>query len=645
MKGYTSDTIRNVALVGHGGTGKTTLLEAALLATGVINRLGKVEDGNTVSDYDKMEIEKGYSISTSIVPVEYNKVKINFIDTPGYFDFIGEVNSAMRAVEAAVIVVDASAGVQVGTEKAWKSCKEYSMPTFMLINKIDKENIDVDKVIADLKAKFGTSVVQLSEKDALMEAVAESDEELLEKYFGGEEFTEEEFNRGLVAGIASGSIVPVLTSCAMDGKGVKEFMDTLIKYVPNAKNKEYNGIDSKDAEITRKCDPAAPASAFVFKTIADPFVGKINLLKVISGKLHGGMELFNARAEKPEKLGAMFFMRGKTQSEADTLEAGDIVAAAKLQFTQTGDTLCDKAHFIKYPNVEFPEPSLYMAVAPKTKGDDEKMSSGLHKLMEEDPSFVLTRNTETHQTLIGGQGEIQIGIISAKLKDKFGVGVDTIDQKIPYRETIKGSSDVQGKHKKQSGGSGQYGDVHIKFSPSQEVFEFSEALFGGSVPKNYVPAVEKGLRESMEKGPLAGFPVVNVKAVFYDGSYHDVDSNEMAFKIAATLAFKKGIVEAKPILLEPIMHVEVLVPDEYMGDVMGDMNKRRGKILGMEPQTGGGQKVMAEAPQAEMFKYAITLRSMTQARGSFTMRFERYEEVPMHLAEKIIAEHKKEVEE
>ncbi len=646
MKGYTSDTIRNVALVGHGGCGKTTILEAALLATGVINRLGKVEDGNTVSDYDKMEIDKKYSISTSIVPVEYNKIKLNFIDTPGYFDFIGEVNSAMRAVAAAVIVVDASSGIQVGTEKAWNSCKEYNMPTFILINKIDKENVDVDKVIADLKNKFGTSVVQLSERDTLMEAVAESDEALLEKFFNGEEFTEEEFSRGLVAGIASGGIVPVIASCAMDGRGIKEFMDTLIKYVPNAKDHmEYIGLDSKDAEITRKCDPDAPVSAFVFKTIADPFVGKISLMKVISGKLHSGTELFNSRVEKPEKLGALFFLRGKTQAEADTVFAGDIAAAAKLQFTHTGDTLCDKAHFIKYPPVAFPEPSLYMAVEPKTKGDDEKMSSGLHKLLEEDPSFVLTRNTETHQTLIGGQGEIQIGIITAKLKDKFGVGVNLIEQQIPYRETIKGSSDVQGKHKKQSGGAGQYGDVHIKFSPSKEVFEFQEALFGGSVPKNYVPAVEKGLRESMEKGPLAGFPVVNVKAVFYDGSYHDVDSNEMAFKIAASLAFKKGIVEAKPILLEPVMHIEIRVPDEYMGDIMGDMNKRRGKILGMEPQAGGGQKVLAEAPQAEMFKYAITLRSMTQARGSFTMNFARYDEVPAHLAEKIIAEHKKADEE
>ncbi|MCI5897745.1 MAG: elongation factor G [Anaerovoracaceae bacterium] len=645
MKGYASDKIRNVALVGHGGCGKTTLLEAALFATGVISRIGRVEDGNTVSDYDKMEIEKGYSIGASIVPVEYNKVKINFLDTPGYFDFIGEVDSALRAVEAAVIVVDASSGVQVGTEKAWNTCKEYNMPTFFLINKIDKENVNVDQVIADMQDKFGTSVVPLVEpiqgdiKEALTEAVAESDEELLEKFFNGEEFTDEEFARGLLSGIANRSITPVFTSCALDGTGVKEFMDALLKYVPAPKDHpEYAGKDADGKDIARACDENAPVSAFVFKTIADPFVGKINLLKVISGKITPGMELYNTRAEKPEKMGSMFYLRGKTQSEAGTVPAGDIVAASKLQFAQTGDTLCDKANYIAYEKVNFPEPSLYMAVEPKAKGDEEKISSGLHKLMEEDPSFVVERNSETHQTLIGGQGDIQIGIVTAKLKDKYGVDVVLVDQKIPYRETIKGNSDVQGKHKKQSGGAGQYGDVHIRFSPSQEDFEFSEELFGGSVPKNYVPAVEKGLRECMEKGPLAGFPVTHVKAVLYDGSYHEVDSNEMAFKIAASLAFKKGIVEAKPILLEPVMHVEVLVPDEYMGDVMGDMNKRRGKILGMEPQAGGGQKVIAEAPQAEMFKYAITLRSMTQARGSFTMNFERYEEVPAHLTEKIVAE-------
>ncbi len=645
MKGYTSNAIRNIALVGHGGSGKTTFLEAALLATGVISRLGRVEDGNTVSDYDKMEIEKGYSISATVVPVEYNNMKINFIDTPGYFDFIGDVNSALRACEAAVILVDAFAGIQVGTEKAWNSCKEYDLPVFFLINKIDKENVDVDKLVADLKEKFGTSLVVLSEpiegdvKEALTEAVAESDEELLEKYFEGEEFTDEEFTKGLMSGISSRSIMPILTCCALDGRGIKEFLSAILKYAPiPADHRDYPGKNAEGEDVVRKSDVNEPISAFVFKTLADPFVGKISLIKVISGKISQGVELYNTRAEKNEKMGTLFYLRGKNQGDVTTVEAGDIVAATKLQYAQTGDTLCDRANYIQYPPVMFPEPSLYMAVEAKAKGDEEKISSGIARLVEEDPSFTMVRNAEIHQTLIGGQGDIQIGIITAKLKEKYGVDVELVDQKIAYRETIKGSSDVQGKHKKQSGGAGQYGDVHIRFSPSQETFEFSEELFGGSVPKNYVPAVEKGLRESMEKGPLAGYPVVNIKAVLYDGSYHDVDSNEMAFKIAASLAFKKGIVEAKPILLEPVMYVEVTVPDDYMGDVMGDMNKRRGKILGMEPQHGGGQKVIAEVPQAEMFKYAIILRSMTQARGSFTMRFERYEEVPSHLATKIIEE-------
>ncbi|MBK5246781.1 MAG: elongation factor G [Peptostreptococcaceae bacterium] len=645
MKGYKSDTIRNVALVGHGGCGKTTFLEAALLATGVINRLGKVEDGNTVSDYDKMEIEKGYSISTSIVPVEYNKVKINFIDTPGFFDFVGEVNSAMRAVEAAVILVDASAGIQVGTEKAWNTCNEFDVPRFFLLSKIDKENVDTGKVVEQLKEKFGVSVVTFDDKESLNEAIAETSEELLEKFFSGEPFTEEEFKTGLHNGIKSGDIAPILQSSSIKGTGIKAVMDAIIKYIPTAaEHKDYIGVDINGNEIIRKVDSAAPASGFVFKTIADPFLGKISLVKVISGKFKPGQEIYNPKSVKIEKLGAMFFLRGKTQGDSSEVEAGDIVAVAKLQFTHTGDTLCDKANQITYPPIKFPEPSLYLAVEPKVKGDDEKISTGLHRLMEEDPSFRLERNSETHQTLLGGQGEIQIGIIKAKLKEKFSTEVVAVEQKIAFRETIKGSSDVQGKHKKQSGGAGQYGDVHIKFSPSKEEFEFEEKLFGGSIPKNYVPAVEKGLRECTEKGPLAGRKVVGVKAVLYDGSYHDVDSNEMAFKIAASLAFKKGIVEAKPCLLEPIMHVEIFVPDDYMGDVMGDMNKRRGKILGMEPQTGGIQKVMAEAPQAELFDYAITLRSMTQARGNFTMKFNRYEELPIHQAEKIIAKHKAEEE-
>lgn len=641
MKGYTGDTIRNVALLGHGGCGKTTFLEAALLATGVINRLGKVEDGNTVSDYDKMEIEKGYSISLSIVPVEYNKTKINFVDTPGFFDFVGEVDSAMRAVDAAMILVDASSGIQVGTEKAWNSCKKYNMPKMFVITKTDKENVDVAATIDALKDKFGTSVVTLDDRDALTEAIAETDEELMEKFFGGEEFTDEEFSKGLMTGIANGDIVPVLTCCSLKGEGITDVLDAAIKYVPKAgDHAAYETVDG--TEIA--CDANGKPVGFVFKTIADPFLGKINLVKVISGKLSNGMELYNSRAEKSEKIASIFFMRGKNQGDCPAAVAGDIVAIAKLQYAQTGDTLSEKAMAAVLPKVDFPEPSLFLAVEPKNKGDDEKVGTGLNKLMEEDPSFKLERNVETRQTLLGGQGEIQLSIITAKLKDKFGVEVVTVPQKIAYRETIKGSSDVQGKHKKQSGGSGQYGDVHIRFSPAQTEFEFSEELFGGSIPKNYVPAVEKGLLECMNKGPLAGCKVVNVKAVLYDGSYHDVDSNEMAFKIAASLAFKKGIVEAKPCLLEPVMHLEILVPDEYMGDVMGDMNKRRGKILGMEPQLGGGQKLMAEAPQAELFDYAIVLRSMTQARGSFTMAFEKYEEVPAHLAEKIIAAHKEEEE-
>ena len=645
MKGYKSENIRNIALVGHGGCGKTTFLEAALLATGVISRLGKVEDGNTVSDHDKMEIEKGYSISTSIVPVEYKNVKINFIDTPGFFDFVGEVNSALRAVEAAAIVVDASAGIQVGTEKAWNSCKEFGVPKFFLINKTDKENVDVDKTIDELKSKFGTSVVTLDDKDALTEAIAETDEELMEKFFSGEEFTDEEFNGGLSKGIGAGDIVPVLNCSSITGDGVEDVLGKFIDLVPKAKDHEdYDAKNDDDEDIKEKVDPAGKPPAFVFKTIADPFLGKISLAKVISGTFKAGQEIYNSRAEKAEKLGAMFFMRGKNQEDAPVVEAGDIVAIAKLQFTKTGDTLCEKANIIKFPPVKFPAPALYIAIEPADKGDDEKMGTGLHKLMEEDPSFVLERNVETHQSLLGGQGEMQLNIITAKLKDKFGVDVVTVPQKIAYRETIKGNSDVQGKHKKQSGGAGQYGDVHIRFSPAQEEFEFSEELFGGSIPKNYVPAVEKGLRESMEKGPLAGCKVVNIKAVLYDGSYHDVDSNEMAFKIAASLAFKKGISEANPCLLEPVMKLEITVPDEYMGDVMGDMNKRRGKILGMEPVAGGGQKLMAEAPQAELFDYAIVLRSMTQARGSFTMEFERYEEVPAQIAQKIIAEHQAEQE-
>ncbi len=651
MKGYTSETIRNVAVLGHGGCGKTTFLEAALLATGVIKKIGKVEDGNTVSDYDKMEIEKGYSINTSIVPVEWKDSKINFIDTPGYFDFVGEVNAALRASEAAMILVDAGAGVQVGTEQAWKACERYKMPRFIIINKRDKDEFDFYKTFEELKGKFGPTLIPFSWPitteidEELKEAIAGVDDDLMEKYFNGDDFTDEEIKKGLVKGISEGVIVPVCSSAFQLGHGIEGLLDLLLTYVPTPlQHGPYAGFNDNNEPVERISVTDAPMSAFVFKTIVDPFVGKISVMKVVTGKINSGTEVLNERAGKTEKLGKLFFLRGKNQLELNYAEAGDIVAVAKLQYTISGDTLCDKSDPIRYLPLDFPSPTYYVAIEAADKGDEDKMGTGLNRLREEDPSFVVERNAETHQTLLGGQGEIQLGIIMAKLKDRFGVTVKQVPQKIAYRETIKGNSDVQGKHKKQSGGAGQYGDVHIRFSPSQQEFEFSEELFGGSVPKNYVPAVEKGLLESMEKGPLAGCKVVNVKAVLYDGSYHEVDSNEMAFKIAASLAFKKGIVEAKPVLLEPIMHMEILVSDEYMGDVMGDMNKRRGKILGMEPQNDGGQKLLAEAPQAEIFDYSLALRSMTQGRGSFSMKFERYEEVPKMLADKIIEKHQAEQE-
>ena len=645
MKGYTSENIRNVALLGHGGCGKTTFLEAALLATGVISRLGKVEDGSTVSDYDKVEIEKGYSINSTLVPVEYNKVKINFVDTPGFFDFAGEVQGALRGVEAAAILVDASSGIQVGTEKAWDACKKAGSPKFFIINKIDKENVDVDATIAQLQDKFGTSVVTLDDKDAISEAIAEVDEEFMDIYFDAGEFTDEQFSRGLTKGILQGDIVPVFKCSAVTGEGVKEVLQEIIDFVPDPTIEGYKALNDKEEEIVIKADPSAKPVVFVFKTLADSFLGKISLAKVVSGKVTEGMSLHNFRAEKDEKLGSVFFIRGKNKEDCPEAAAGDIVALGKLEYTKTGDTLSEKNNPVTIAPISFPQPTLFVAIESADKGADDKLSTGFARLTEEDPSLVLQRNQETRQTLVGGQGESQINIALSKLKDKYGVSVKTVPQKIAYRETIKGTSDVQGKHKKQSGGSGQYGDVHIKFAPSQQEFEFTEELFGGSVPKQYVPAVEKGLLECMEKGPLAGCKVQNVKATLYDGSYHPVDSNEAAFKIAASLAFKKGIAEAKPVLLEPIMKLEILVPDDFVGAVMGDLPTRRGAVMGMDPQIGGGQLLHAEAPQAELFDYAIALRSMTQARGSFTMEFARYEEVPAMNAQKIIEAHKAEEEE
>ncbi len=681
MKAYEAGKIRNIALLGHGGSGKTTFCEAALYAANVSKRMGKVEDGNTFSDFDKEEISRKTSINTTVIPVEWNDYKVNLIDTPGYFDFVGEVQGAIKAAGGVVIFVDATSGIQVGTEKAWKIAMDKKKPTFIVVNKMDRENVDYDKIINELRETFGKKVApfqipvgiedsfignvnvakmnareytgqtcvekpipdelmaQAEEmRELLLESVAESDEVLLEKYFAGEAFSEEEIQTGLRKGVLSGEVVPVVCASFPNNVGTHTLMDMLCDYSPSPVDMPpKTGIDPKtNQEVERSLEDDEPFSAQVFKTIADPFIGKISILKVISGKLTSDMEILNSNKGEKEKVGSLFFLRGKNQLETKEVNAGDIAAIAKLQHTVTGDTLCSINEPVVFSGIDVPEPQLYLALEPKARGDEEKIGTGLQRLAEEDPSFAFHRNAETKQTLIRGQGELHIKVITSKLKNKFGVEVELSDAIVPYRETIKGKADVQGKHKKQSGGRGQYGDVKMRFEPSTEEFEFEEVIFGGSVPRNFIPAVEKGIREAMVNGVLAGYPVVNFKAQLYDGSYHDVDSSEMAFKIAASLAFKKGIEEAKPVLLEPIAKVEVFVPEDNMGDIMGDLNKRRGRILGMEPQDDGTQKVTAEVPQSEMFKYAIDLRSMTQARGEFTMEFVRYEEVPQNISEKVI---------
>jgi elongation factor G len=668
MRTYNADKIRNVALLGHSSCGKTTITEALLFNTKVTNRMGKVEDGNTVSDFDKEEKERHVSIGTSVIPIEYQDTKINFLDTPGYFDFVGEVYGALRVADGAVLVIDASSGVEVGTEKSWKYLEQRNMPRIIFINKLDKENIKFDELLDTIRDKFGRKVVPFTLpigkgenvdgymdilkgqsyidskpvetfpdtaakaeelKSILMEAVAETDEALLEKYFEGEEFTEEEIQKGLKSAVLGGELVPVIVGSAIKGLGVDMLMNTVVEYMPNA-------LDAK----TLKGSPADTLSAFVFKTIVDPFVGKISIYKVMSGTMKKDTDVYNSDTGNSERIGGIFALRGKEQIEVSELLAGDIGATSKLQYFKTGDTISTKAAPVAYDKIDFPKPCYFMAIKGVTKDSDEKIGSVLQRLNEEDPTFSIERNIETKELVVGGQGNIQLEVIASKLKNNYKVDVELSPPKVAYRETIKGKSDVQGKHKKQSGGAGQYGDVRIRFEPSDQEFEFTEEIFGGAVPKNYIPAVEKGLRESLEKGVLAGCKVVNIKATLYDGSYHEVDSNEMAFKIAASLAFKKGMTEAKPVLLEPIAKVEINIPDEYLGDIMGDMNKRRGRILGMEQQPDGSQLVKAEAPMSEMYTYAIELKSMTQARGSFEVEFLRYEEMPANLAEKVIADYK-----
>ena len=673
MKNYASNRVRNVVLLGHSGSGKTTYSEAALYYSGATKRFGKVEDGNTVSDYEAEEIRRKVSINT----------KINFLDTPGYFDFAAEVKLAMNVADTGLIMVSAKSGVEVGTEKAWEYCEEMHLPRIIFINQMDDENADFEKTLADLRKNFGKAVaplqipfndengnfigfINLIKRDArkkvngklekcempedkkdqvevlrsmLIEVAAESSEELMEKFFNDEELTEEEIYDGLQVGIANHSIAPVMCGSATLGYGVKLLMNTIVRFtLPaiEAKANFHAFHDGKDVVYCSSDDERF--SAYVFKTIADPYIGRLNLFRVMTGKLDTTMSVYNEEKDTVEKVGRLYVMRGKEQIEVDELHSGDIGALAKLSNTSTQDTLSLKDANIIIPKIALPGSVLCMAIKPKGKGDEDKLSAALTKIREEDPTIKMEVNPETKQTLVYGVGEQQLDVMVQKLKAKYKIEVDLTDPIIPYRETIKAKASVRGRYKKQSGGHGQFGDVVMEFEPSYDTTTpviFEEKIFGGSVPKQYFPAVEKGLQECVQSGVLAGYPVVGLKATLTDGSYHPVDSSEMAFKMATSVAFKEGIPQAKPVILEPIEHVEVLIPDKYMGDIMGDITKRRGRILSMDA-VGMKKCIVAEVPTAEMHKYATDLRSMTQSRGEYRHHFERYEEAPMEVQKKII---------
>ena len=683
MKNYASNRVRNVVLLGHSGSGKTTYSEAALYYSGATKRFGKVEDGNTVSDYEAEEIRRKVSINTSVIPVEWQDTKINFLDTPGYFDFAAEVKLAMNVADTGLIMVSAKSGVEVGTEKAWEYCEEMHLPRIIFINQMDDENADFEKTLADLRKNFGKAVaplqipfddengnfigfINLIKRDArkkvngklekcempedkkdqvevlrsmLIEVAAESSEELMEKFFNDEELTEEEIYDGLQVGIANHSIAPVMCGSATLGYGVKLLMNTIVRFtLPaiEAKANFHAFHDGKDVVYCSSDDERF--SAYVFKTIADPYIGRLNLFRVMTGKLDTTMSVYNEEKDTVEKVGRLYVMRGKEQIEVDELHSGDIGALAKLSNTSTQDTLSLKDANIIIPKIALPGSVLCMAIKPKGKGDEDKLSAALTKIREEDPTIKMEVNPETKQTLVYGVGEQQLDVMVQKLKAKYKIEVDLTDPIIPYRETIKAKATVRGRYKKQSGGHGQFGDVVMEFEPSYDTTTpviFEEKIFGGSVPKQYFPAVEKGLQECVQSGVLAGYPVVGLKATLTDGSYHPVDSSEMAFKMATSVAFKEGIPQAKPVILEPIEHVEVLIPDKYMGDIMGDITKRRGRILSMDA-VGMKKCIVAEVPTAEMHKYATDLRSMTQSRGEYRHHFERYEEAPMEVQKKII---------
>ena len=691
MKNYPAEKIRNLVLLGHGGSGKSAFAEAVLFNAKATDRLGKSADGNTVMDFDPEEIRRKVSLSTSTATCEWREYKVNLIDTPGDFDFLGEVMQGLRVADAGLVVISAKDGFSVGAEKAVRLSRKMNLPVFFLISRMDEANANFDKALASLQDAFGqavvpfalpivndgkmTGVIDVIEgqayaldaksgaaspmampaaqasvvaeiRDKLNEMIAETSEELMEKFFSGEPFSADELTAGLRAAVSAGSLYPVYVGSGTANWAIIFTMDRLALYMPSpAEKPAVEALTADETAIGIPPDPAGPLAAFVFKTIADPFVGRISLFRVYSGTFKANSTVYNSVREKEERIGSLFLMVGKKQLQADQVGVGDIGAVTKLMVTTTNDTLCDRSRPVVLPRIKFPVPCLSMAILPKIKGEEDKIMAGLNKLKDEDPVFTVKNDAETRQLVVSGLGEQQIDVLRSKLKTKFNVEASLEEPRVPYRETIRKKVRVQGKHKKQSGGHGQYGDVWVEFEPGEaEGLTFEVKIFGGSVPKSFHPAVEKGLQDAISKGILAGYPVVNLKATLVDGSYHDVDSSEMAFKIAARLAYKAGLPQASPVLLEPISTVDIHIPDDYLGDIMGDMNKRRGRIMGINPDDNG-QVVSAEVPTSEMAKYATDLKSMTQGRGWYTIEFARYEQAPQLVADKVIADAKTRMEE
>ena len=687
MDVFRTDRIRNVVLLGHGGAGKTSLVEAMAYLSGITNRLGKVTDGNTVSDYDKEEIKRKFSITTSVVPIEWGKVKINVLDTPGYFDFVGEVEEAVAAADAAIIVVSGKDGIQVGTQKAWELCEKYNLPRMFFVTEMDIDDVSYRKVEEELTELYGKKIAPLhmpireegkfvgyvnivkqagrryiergqkkecpvpeylqeyleQYHETLMESVAEISEEFMDRYFAGEAFSVAEVSAALKMNISDGSIVPVCMGSTINIQGVANLLDDICGYFPSPDQKTCAGMNMKTNEIYQaNYDFTKAKSAYVFKTIVDPFLGKYSLIKVCSGVIKGDDTLYNTGKETEEKLNKLYVLEGSKPIEVSELHAGDIGAIAKLNTVTTGDTLSTKNTPLLFGKTEFSVPYTYKRYKTVNKGDDDKVSQALSKMMQEDVTLKVVNDAQNRQTLLYGIGEQHLDIVVSKLKERYKVDVVLSEPKVPFKETIRKKSDVEYKYKKQSGGHGQYGHVKMTFEPSGDLdtpYVFEQVVVGGAVPKNYFPAVEKGVQESVVKGPLAAYPVVGVKAVLYDGSYHPVDSSEMAFKTAAVQAFKKGFMEASPVLLEPIVSMKVSVPDKYTGDVMGDLNKRRGRVLGMNPDADrkGNTVIEADVPMLSIYGYSTDLRSMTGGSGNFSYEFARYEQAPSDIQEKEIA--------